>query len=110
MSRCKYPNRLKSLLLSCAAGTALLTSPALAQQVDSNKLLELMVDRGRVPGEEADAMIEEARKTPLPPVPAGGVAPDGTQTITYVPQGVRAGFGREQGRFPGLRKWQSSKP
>lgn len=89
MSRCKFQNRLKSLLLGCAVGTALLSPQALAQQVDSNKLLELMVNKGLVSREEADAMIEEARKAPLPPVPAGGVAEDGTQTITYVPQVVR---------------------
>ncbi|WP_233503471.1 putative porin [Sphingomonas psychrotolerans] len=90
--------RRKHWLLACAAGATLLASPALAQQVDSNKLLEIMVAKGLVTRAEADAMIAEARTAApeaqaqaqaLPPVPAGGVAADGTQTIPYVPQVVR---------------------
>jgi len=86
--------RRKHWLLACAAGATLLASPALAQQVDSNKLLEIMVTKGLVTRAEADAMIAEARTAApeaeaLPPIPAGGVAADGTQTIPYVPQVVR---------------------
>ncbi|ATQ44565.1 putative porin [Caulobacter mirabilis] len=82
-------NRLKPALLACAAGVTLLASPALAQTVDPNKLLELMVAKGLVSRAEADAMIAEATTAPAkPPVPAGGVA-NGVQTIPYVPQVVR---------------------
>ncbi len=90
-----HVRHLKTSLLACAAGASLLASPALAQQVDSNKLLELMVKKGLVSREEADAMIAEATTSaPVaqpaqPPLPAGGVAADGTQTIPYVPQVVR---------------------
>jgi membrane peptidoglycan carboxypeptidase len=88
-----HVRHLKTSLLACAAGASLLASPALAQQVDSNKLLELMVKKGLVSREEADAMIAEATapaaQPAQPPVPAGGVAADGTQTIPYVPQVVR---------------------
>lgn len=85
--------RLKPMLLACVAGASLLASPALAQQVDANRLLELMVAKGLVTQAEADAMIAEASTAPapvqaLPPVPAGGVV-DGVQTIPYVPAVVR---------------------
>lgn len=91
--------RLKSALLACATGLAtslvFAASPAAAQQVDSNKLLEVMVAKGLVTRAEADAMIAEARSAPGPTTPqaeapvTGGVAADGTQTIPYVPQVVR---------------------
>jgi hypothetical protein len=90
-----HVRHLKSSLLACAAGASLLASPAFAQQVDSNKLLEIMVRKGLVTREEANAMIAEAATSApaaqpaQPPVPAGGVAADGTQTIPYVPQVVR---------------------
>lgn len=93
MLRIQLRNRLKPALLACAAGASLLVSPALAQQVDANKLLEIMVKKGLVSREEADAMIAEASTAapaPAPaPLPQGGVAADGTQTIPYVPQVVR---------------------
>ncbi|WP_447725924.1 putative porin [Sphingomonas koreensis] len=94
MFRTQFRQCLKSSLLACAAGASLLASPAFAQQVDANKLLEIMVKKGLVTREEADAMIAEATTSaaaqPAPiPVPAGGVAADGTQTIPYVPQVVR---------------------
>ncbi len=87
--------RLKSLLMACAAGVALIASPAFAQQVDPNRLLEVMVQKGLVTQTEADAMRAEAAATSAPvqraqpPIPQGGVAADGTQTIPYVPQVVR---------------------
>lgn len=86
--------RLKPALMACAAGVALVASPAFAQQVDPNRLLEVMVQKGLVTQAEADAMRAEAATTSTPqaqaPVPIqGGVAADGTQTIPYVPQVVR---------------------
>jgi len=90
-----HVRHLKTSLLACAAGASLLASPAFAQQVDSNKLLELMVKKGLVSREEADAMIAEATTSAAAaqpaqsPIPAGGVSADGTQTIPYVPQVVR---------------------
>jgi hypothetical protein len=83
------------MLLAAVAGMALAASPAAAQQVDPNRLLDLMVQRGLVTQEEADQLRAEAAATPAPqqqaqaPVPPGGVAADGTQTIPYVPQVVR---------------------
>jgi hypothetical protein len=90
--------RLKPALMACVAGLAFIATPAFAQQVDPNRLLEVMVQRGLVTRAEADAMIAEAATEPAPqqaqaptqpPVPLGGVAADGTQTIPYVPQVVR---------------------
>ena len=98
MFRAHLRHCLKPALLACAAGASLFTSSAFAQQVDSNKLLEIMVAKGLVTRAEADAMIAEASAAApasqqpaqaLPPVPAGGVAADGTQTVPYVPQVVR---------------------
>lgn len=95
MSRASI-RHLKPALMACAASASLLASPAFAQAVDPNRLLEVMVTKGLVSREEADAMIAEARTAPaaqaaqaLPPVPPGGVAADGTQTIPYVPEVVR---------------------
>lgn len=85
--------RSKSALLACVIGASLFAQPAAAQQVDANKLLEIMVKKGLVTRDEADAMIAEAQTAPAPTqvaaIPAGGVAADGTQTITYVPAVVR---------------------
>lgn len=86
--------RLQPMLMACAAGASLLASPAFAQQIDPNKLLDLMVQRGLVTAEEAAQLRAEAAATPAPqaqaPAPIqGGVAADGTQTIPYVPQIVR---------------------
>lgn len=85
-------HRLKPALLACATGVVLMAGPsAMAQSVDSAKLLELMVSKGLVTRAEADVLIAEATvAAPVakPPVPAGGVA-DGVQTIPYVPQVVR---------------------
>jgi hypothetical protein len=99
MSRSTLRTRLRTALMAAAAGAGLLAAPAAAQQVDANKLLEIMVAKGLVSRTEADAMIAEAAVAPapqmpvqaqaLPPVPPGGVAADGTQTIPYVPQVVR---------------------
>ncbi|HEX7853761.1 MAG TPA: putative porin [Sphingobium sp.] len=93
MFRVHVRHRVKPLLLACVAGIALASSPSAAQQVDSNKLLEVMVRKGLVTREEADAMIAEASvaapRASIAPVPVGGVAADGTQTIPYVPQVVR---------------------
>lgn len=94
MTRLSVRHRLKPALMACAAGVACCASPAFAQQVDPNKLLELMVQKGLVTQAEAEAMRAEAAATPAPApqVPApiqGGVAADGTQTIPYVPQVVR---------------------
>lgn len=95
MTRLSVRNRLKPALLACITGAALLASPASAQQVDPNKLLDLMVAKGLVSQKEADAMIAEATvNTPPqagapPSVLPGRVAADGTQTIPYVPQVVR---------------------
>lgn len=89
-------HRLKAALMACAGGMVLAGSPAAAQQVDSNRLLEIMVTKGLVTRAEADAMIAEAAAAPAPQpaatpstLPQGGVAADGTQTIPYVPQVVR---------------------
>jgi len=87
-------HRLKPALLACAAGASLMASPAFAQAVDPNKLLEIMVEKGLVSRAEADAMIAEARTAPASPQQVqapiqGGVSADGTQTIPYVPQVVR---------------------
>jgi hypothetical protein len=102
MFRHSTVRRLKRALLTCAAGTAFLASPALAQQVDPNKLLELMVAKGLVTRAEADAMITEATTTApvqqaqaLPPVPAGGVDAAGVQTVPYVPKLVREQIKKE---------------
>lgn len=92
MSYHPFRRRLTSALLACVAGTATLASPAQAGQVASNKLLEIMVTKGLVTREEADMMIAEANSAEtaaLAPVPAGGVAADGTQTIPYIPEFVR---------------------
>lgn len=98
MFRHSIVRHLKGALLSCAAGTTLLASPAFAQQVDSNKLLEIMVAKGLVTRAEADVMIAEASSAApvqqaqapaLPPVPTGGVDAAGVQTVPYVPKMVR---------------------
>ena len=84
-------SRLKPALLACTAGLSLMAAnPVIAGEVDSTRLLELMVAKGLVTREEADGLIAEAstRPAPLPPVPAGGVA-NGVQTIPYVPLVVR---------------------
>lgn len=95
MTRLFTPKRtLRGALLACAAGVAF-TSPALAQDVDAGRLLDLMVQRGLVTAEEAAQLRAEAATTPAPqqaqrpPVPQAGVAADGTQTITYVSPVVR---------------------
>lgn len=83
--------RLKPALLACSAGLSLMAAnPVFAGEVDSTRLLELMVAKGLVTREEADGLIAEASSRPaaLPPVPAGGVA-NGVQTIPYIPQVVR---------------------
>jgi hypothetical protein len=86
------PSIFKPLLLACAA----LTAPAIAhaQQVDSNKLLEIMVTKGLVTRAEADAMIAEASaaapvRQAQAPIPQGGVDAAGVQTVPYVPKVVR---------------------
>jgi hypothetical protein len=82
---------LKPILLACVAGVSLLAAqPALAQSVDSTKLLQLMVAKGLVSQAEADALIAEATVAApaKPPVPPAGVV-DGVQTIPYVPAVVR---------------------
>lgn len=97
MSLVSHCSRLKPWLLACAAGASLFASPAFAQQhqVDPNRLLEIMVQRGLVSREDADAMLAEAAAPPAQqqahaqPVPAGGVDANGVQTIPYVPQVVR---------------------
>lgn len=86
-------SRLKPALMACAAGLSLLACPAFAQtaQVDSTKLLELMVSKGLVSRSEADALIAQATVAPPPQqaaIPPGGVSGD-TQTIPYIPQTVR---------------------
>ena len=90
----RFARGLKPALLACAGAVALMSTPALAQQVDANRLLELMVQKGLVTREEADGMIAEAsRAQPLrcrpAAVPAGGVDAQGVQTIPYVPAVVR---------------------
>lgn len=91
----RFARGLKPALLACAGAVALMSTPALAQQVDANRLLELMVQKGLVTREEADGMIAEASRAQpsvqpaLPPVPAGGVDAQGVQTIPYVPAVVR---------------------
>lgn len=77
------------------AGAALLSiiAPAHAQQINSARLLELMVQKGLVSRAEADALIAEAGQSPeaaqaSAAVPVGGINGD-TQTIPYVPQVVR---------------------
>lgn len=94
MSRSAF-HRLKPALLACVVATSFSPAAALAQQVDSNKLLEIMVRKGLVTREEADAMIAEA-STNAPaqvaaraPIPAGGRSADGVLTVPYVPQVVR---------------------
>lgn len=94
MTRSLVRRCLKPTLLCGAAGASLFGSSALAQQVDSNRLLEIMVSKGLVTRAEADAMIADAAAVPAvekqrAPALAGGVAADGTQTIPYVPQVVR---------------------
>ncbi|MDQ8757555.1 putative porin [Sphingosinicella sp. LHD-64] len=101
MTQLSIRHRLKPALMACVAGLAFVAAPALGQeasarpQVDPNRLLEIMVRRGLVSREEADAMIAEAvaaapqQAQALPPVPPGGVGADGVQTIPYVPDVVR---------------------
>lgn len=93
-----HKQRLKAALMVCAAGTMLVASPALAQDrgttVDPRLLVEQLVTEGILTREQADRMIRNAtvpvqQAQALPPVPAGGVAADGTQTIPYVPEVVR---------------------
>jgi len=85
---------IKGALLACTVGVSLVATPAFAQQVDPNRLLEIMVQKGLVTRAEADAMRAEAaaKAPPAPQAQApiqGGVAADGTQTVPYVPQVVR---------------------
>lgn len=98
MSQYSFRRRLKPALMACAAAVAFVASPAVAQQVDPNRLLDLMVQRGLVTAEEAQQLRAEAAVAPAPAAQAqaqapaaiqGGVAADGTQTIPYVPQVVR---------------------
>jgi hypothetical protein len=95
MTRNFVRRRLKSALLACAAGASLLATPAFAQQVDPNRLLDLMVQRGLVTAEEAEQLRADAATTPpaqqqaQAPVPQGGVSADGVQTIPYIPPVVR---------------------
>src|SRR3546814_21036004 len=95
MQRSSPKSRLKPALRACVAGLSFLTSPAVAQAVDSNKLLELMVTKGLVSRADADALLAEAAVAPAQPAAAtqaptfvGGVSGD-TQTIPYIPQTVR---------------------
>jgi len=97
----KSSNRLKAMLMACASGAVLIASPAAAQErrVDGEKILELLVARGVISQDDADTIIsqaevvepapQQAQAPTQPPVPPGGVAADGTQTIPYVPQVVR---------------------
>lgn len=93
-------NHLKAALMACAAGTALLASPALAQDgggaVDPGLLVEQLVTEGVITREQADRMIRkatvpavQAQATAPTPLPQAGVAADGTQTVTYVSPVVR---------------------
>src|SRR3546814_15870305 len=95
MHRSSPKSRLKPALLACVAGLSFLTSPAVAQAVDSNKLLELMVTKGLVSRADADALLAEAAVAPAQPAAAtqaptfvGGVSGD-TQTNPYLPPTVR---------------------
>lgn len=95
MSKIKVRTSLKPALMACAAGIAFMGSPALAQDVDAGRLLDLMVQRGLVTAEEAAQLRAEAAANPAPeqaqrpPLPQPGVAADGTQTVTYVSPVVR---------------------
>ena len=84
-------HRFKPALLACAAGVYLFATPAFAQAVDPNRLLEIMVTKGLVTRAEADIMIAEARTAPpqqSAAAPVGGVSGD-VQTIPYIPETVR---------------------
>lgn len=98
MSLSKSSWRLRSALMACAAGVACVASPVLAQDggttVDPRLLVEQLVAEGVITREQADRMVRNAtvpaqQAQALPPVPPGGVAADGTQTIPYVPEVVR---------------------
>ncbi len=94
MSQISVRNRVRPMLMACAATMIFMTSPAFGQAVDPNKLLEIMVSKGLVSRAEADQMIAEARTSPAPvsvavPLPVGGVSADGVQTVPYIPQVVR---------------------
>jgi hypothetical protein len=93
-----HKRRLKPALMACAASLSLFAaaSLALAQDggttVDPRLLVEQLVTEGVITREQADRMIRNATvpvQQAQPPVPAGGVAADGTQTIPYVPEVVR---------------------
>lgn len=84
----------KSALMACAAGLSFFASPASAQknQVDGEKILELLVARGVITRTDADGIIAQAETVPAlaqqASIPQGGVAGD-TQTVPYIPQTVR---------------------
>lgn len=98
-------HRLKPMLMACAAGAALLASPALAQDaapgqamtVDPRLLVEQLVAEKVITREQADRMIAKATVPAQQPsvqaaqaaIPPGGVTADGTQIVPYVPQVVR---------------------
>lgn len=91
-------SKFKPALMACVAGATLIASPALAQDgattVDPRLLVEQLVAEGVITREQADRMVRNAtvpaqQAQAQPPVPPGGVAADGTQTIPYVPQVVR---------------------
>jgi hypothetical protein len=97
-------SRLKPALMACAASLSLIgfapaawaqdSASGQATTVDPRLLVEQLVAEGVITREQADRMIARAT-VPVqaaqaqPPVPAGGLAADGTQTIPYVPQVVR---------------------
>jgi hypothetical protein len=92
-------HRLKPALLACVAFGSFAATPVAAQDttVDPRLLVEQLVTEGVITREQADRMIRNAtvpaapprQAQAVPPVPPGGVAADGTQTIPYVPQVVR---------------------
>ncbi|MET4896575.1 putative porin [Sphingomonadaceae bacterium jetA1] len=98
MSKSIFHERLRPLLLACAAGTAACASPAFAQDttIDPKLLVEQLVAEGVLTQAQADRMIAKAT-VPVRAAPAqttaaplqGGVTADGTQIVPYVPQVVR---------------------
>lgn len=98
-------HRLKRLLLACVAGTALLGSPAFAQEsrVDPKLLVEQLVAEGILTQAQADRMLAKATvpvaqgaQVQAPEASAqaaaplqGGVVSPGRQIVPYVPQVVR---------------------
>ena len=100
MSQITQTLKLKPALMACVAGLGLLASPALAQNqettVDPRLFAEQLVAEGILTREQADRMIakatvpvRQAEAPARPPLPAAGVAADGTQTVTYVSPVVR---------------------